>query len=95
MPMKIRRKIAGVKTKKINKAFKEVDAHMGMRHATGYFVCYGFYILMTLVMGCFNAFYPADYKLNMVINYILILLLDLLAFTFGLAFLQFGNMMIS
>ena len=95
MPMKIRRKIAGVKTKKINKAFGEVDALMGNRHATGYFVCYLMYLVMSIVVGIFNAFYPADYKMNWVMNFILIIILDLLAFTFGIAFLQMGNVVIS
>ena len=95
MPMEIRRKIAGVKSKKLNKAFKEIDALMGARHAYGYFVCYLMYLLMTLFVGVFNAFYPSEYKMTWVINLVLIILFDLLVFTFSLGFLQMGNVMMS
>ena len=95
MPMDLRRKIAGVKSKKINKAFVEVEALMGMRHATGYFICYSIYLVMTAVVGIFNTFYPSAYMMNWAINLILIILIDLIVFTFGLAFLQMGNVLIS
>ena len=95
MPMEVRRKIAGVRSKKINKAFAEVDALMGMRHATGYFICLLMYFVMTVVVLVFNTFYPSAYMMNWAINLILIILLDLIAFTFGLAFLQMGNVIIS
>ena len=58
MPMSLRRLVSGVRTKKINKVFKHIDAQMGCRYAIGYFFCLGSYLLMTLVVLAFNLFYP-------------------------------------
>ena len=95
MPLELRRKIAGVRTKKVNKAFKEIDKHMGCRYAFGYFICLTFYFIMTVFVLIFNIFYPQDYVMGWTFNIILLYLLDLILFTFGLASLQMVNIMIA
>jgi hypothetical protein len=95
MPLHLRRLIQGVKTKKINKVFKEVDSHMGCRYAVGYFICLTMYSIMTLVVLIFSIFYPRDYILGWMFNIIVLFLLDLIVFTFGLAGLQLVNATIS
>ena len=95
MPLELRRKIAGVRTKKINKAFKELDKHMGFRYAIGYAICLSSYFLMTILVLVFNIFYPHDYVMGWVFNIILLYLLDLILFTFGIASLQMVNIMIA
>lgn len=95
MPMHLRKMIAGVRTKKINKAFKEVDKQMGFRYAMGYFVCLSTYALMTVVVIVFNMFYPQDYVMGWAFNIVLIYIFDLVVFTFGLASLQMANVLIA
>jgi hypothetical protein len=95
MPLELRKKIAGVRTKKVNKAFREIDKYMGCRYAIGYFVCLSTYLLMTLMVIVFNLFYPQDYVIGWAFNIILIYIFDLVVFTFGLASLQMANVMIS
>ena len=58
MPLSIRKQIEGIKSKKINKAFIELDKQMGCRYAIGYFICYSSYILMSIVVILFTYFYP-------------------------------------
>ena len=58
MQMELRRHMAGVRTKKINKAFREVDALMGWRYAFGYFICFSVFVIMTLAVLVLNTFYP-------------------------------------
>jgi len=95
MPLELRRMIAGVKTKKVNKAFKELDAKMGCRYAIGYFICLTMYFLMTVCVIIFNIFYPHDYVMGWAFNIILLYLFDLIVFTFLLAGLQMVNIIIS
>lgn len=85
MPLHLRKLVSGVKTKKINKAFKEIDKHMGCRYAIGYFICLSSFFVMTILVIVFNLFYPRDYVLGWAFNIILIYIFDLVVFTFGLA----------
>lgn len=85
MPLYLRKLVSGVKTKKINKAFKEIDKHMGCRYAIGYFICLSSFFVMTILVIVFNLFYPRDYVLGWAFNIILIYIFDLVVFTFGLA----------
>jgi len=85
MPMDLRRLLAGVRTKKINKVFKEIDAQMGCRYSVGYFFVLTMYFAMTIVVLIFNIFYPQDYVIGWAFNIIVLYLLDLTLFTFGLA----------
>ena len=95
MPLSLRRMIAGVKTKKLNKAFMVVDSHMGWKYAIGYFFCLTMFIIMTFVVLVFNTFYPQDYVIGWAFNIILLYLLDMIVFTFGLAGFQLVNAIIS
>jgi hypothetical protein len=95
MPLHLRRMIAGVRSKKINKAFKEVDAHMGCRYAIGYFICLTMYFLMTVCVLIFNIFYPHDYVMGWFFNIVLLYLFDLIVFQFALAGFQMINVIIS
>ena len=95
MPMELRRHLAGVRTKKINKAFRELDAQMGCRYSIGYTICLTVYAAMTAAVLILNTFYPQDYVLGWAFNLIVLYLLDLILFTFGLAGLQMANVMIS
>ncbi len=85
MPMHLRHMLAGVRTKKINKAFREIDAQMGWRYAFGYFFVLSTYFAMTLVVLVFNIFYPQDYIIGWAFNIIVLYIFDLILFTFGLA----------
>jgi len=85
MPLGLRRLVAGVRTKKINKAFRVIDAQMGWRYAIGYFFCLGSYFLMTLVVLAFNIFYPQDYVIGWAFFIIVLYIFDLIVFTFLLA----------
>ena len=95
MPLHLRTLVAGVRTKKINKVFREVDAHMGCRYAIGYFICLTMYVVMTLTVLIFNIFYPQDYVIGWAFNIVLLYMFDLVIFTFGLAAIQMGNVIIS
>ncbi|TNV73629.1 hypothetical protein FGO68_gene10225 [Halteria grandinella] len=95
MPLRLRRMIAGVRTKKLNKAFKEVDKQMGCRYAIGYFICFFFYMLMTAMVIVFNIFYPRDYVIGWAFNIVLIYIFDLVIFTFGLASFQMAMIIAS
>ena len=95
MPVSLRGMVAGVKTKKINKAFKEVDVHMGCRYAIGYFICLTMYFVMTVCVLVFNIFYPQEYVMGWAFNIILLYLFDLIIFTFMLAGFQMINIIIS
>eukprot|EP00347_Sterkiella_histriomuscorum_P014233 403361664 len=88
MPHSIRRQVEGIKTKKINKAFKEIDKQMGLRYAIGYFICYFFYAVMTVLVTFFNYVYPSDYCMSWFFLLVVIYFLDLIAFTFGFAGFQ-------
>jgi hypothetical protein len=88
MPHHLRMMVAGVRTKKINKAFKTIDQHMGWRYSVGYFICLTTYVIMTLLVLIFNIFYPRDYVMGWFFNIILIYIFDLIVFTFLLAALQ-------
>lgn len=85
MPLELRKLVAGVKTKKINKAFREVDVHMGWRYAIGYFICLSMYFIMTVCVIVFNIFYPHNYVIGWAFVIILLYILDLIFFTFALA----------
>ena len=91
--MELRKQISGVRTKKINKAFAELDAHMGWRYAIGYFFCLLTYFAMTLCVIIFNLFYPHDYIMGWIMNIVVLYLFDMALFTFGLAALQMGLIM--
>lgn len=93
--MHLRKMVAGVRTKKINKAFREVDKHMGCRYAIGYFICLLTFFIMTVVVIVFNLFYPREYVLGWAFNIILLYVFDLAIFTFGLASIQMANIMVS
>jgi hypothetical protein len=95
MPLANRRLVAGVRTKKINKAFREVDKLMGRRYAVGYFICYSVYGLMSVLVVAFNTFYPRDYVVGWAFNILLLYLFDLVVFTFALAALQLANVAIA
>ncbi len=95
MPLSLRKLVAGVKTKKINKAFRIVDAHMGLRYAVGYFICLTMYLVMTVCVIVFNIFYPHDYVMGWTFNIILLYLFDLIVFTFMLAGIQMVNIIIA
>eukprot|EP00347_Sterkiella_histriomuscorum_P015521 403356717 len=88
MPMSLRRQIEGVRTKKINVVFREIDAQMSCRYAIGYFICYLFYLMMTIVVTFFNFFYPSDYCIQWFYLIFVLYILDLLMFTFAFAGLQ-------
>ena len=95
MPLELRRKIAGVRTKKLNKAFKELDKYMGCRYSIGYAICLASFLFMTIIVLVFNIFYPHDYVMGWAFNIILLYLLDLILFTFGIASFQMANIMIA
>ena len=95
MPLELRKMVAGVKTKKINKAFRELDVHMGWRYAIGYFICLTTYFLMSVCVIVFNIFYPHNYVIGWAFVIILLYILDLIFFTFALAGLQMVNIIIS
>ena len=85
IPLSDRKMIEGVKTKKLNKAFAEVDRQMGCRHAIGYCICLTIFTVMTLLVLFFNYVYPHDYTMSWLMILCLIYFLDLLLFTFGFA----------
>lgn len=87
--------IVGVRAKKLNKAFPEVDRHMGWRYAIGYFICLSFASLMTVMVLIFNIFYPQSYVMGWALCLILVYIFDLVVFTFALAAIQFGNVIIA
>ena len=58
MPHSLRKHVEGVRSKKINKVFIELDRQMGCRYAIGYFICYTCYLIMTVTVIFFNYFYP-------------------------------------
>lgn len=95
MPMHLREQIAGVRAKKVNKAFKEIDKQMGNRYAIGYFICLTTYFMMTVMVIVFNLFYPHDYVMGWAFNILLLYIFDLIIFTFLLAAVQMGNVIIS
>ncbi|CDW84369.1 neurohypophysial n-terminal domain containing protein [Stylonychia lemnae] len=95
MPLSVRRQLEGVKTRKINMAFIELDQQMSARYAIGYFICYTIYILMTLIVIFFNYVYPSDYCLKWFYQLIVIYFLDLIIFTFGYAGFQLINAIIA
>jgi hypothetical protein len=95
MPLHLRQLIAGVRTKKVNKAFQEIDKHMGWRYAVGYFICLTMYFIMTVFVLVFNLFYPHEYVMGWFFNIVLLYLMDLIVFTFLLAGLQMVNVIIS
>jgi len=68
---------------------------MGCRYAIGYFIVLSMYFIMTVVVLIFNTFYPNDYVIGWMFNIIVLFLLDLIVFTFGLAGLQLVNAIIS
>ena len=68
---------------------------MGCRYAIGYAICLSMYAAMTAAVLILNTFYPQDYVLGWAFNLIVLYLLDLILFTFGLAGLQMANVMIS
>ena len=85
MPMSIRKQIQGVKAKKVNIAFMEIDKQMGWRYAIGYFVCLTFYLFMTVQVLFFTYFYPQSYCMTWFLVLIVMYVLDLLLFTFAFA----------
>ena len=95
MPLSLRCMIIGVRSKKLNKAFAEVDQHMGCRYAIGYFICLSAASLMTLMVLLLNTFYPQSYVMGWAITIVLIYIFDLVVFTFALAGIQFANVIIS
>jgi hypothetical protein len=95
MPLHLRQLMAGVRTKKINKAFQVVDQHMGWRYAVGYFICLTMFFIMTLVVLVFNIFYPRDYVMGWFFNVLLVYIFDLLVFTFLLAAFQMAMIILS
>lgn len=95
MPMHLRKMISGVRTKKLNKVFPEIDKHMSCRYAIGYFICLSTFLLMTVLVLVFNLFYPQDYVIGWAFNIILLYIFDLVVFTFGLASIQMVNVIIS
>ena len=95
MPLHLRMMVTGVRSKKVNKAFAEVDAHMGCRYAIGYFIILSTAAFMTVMVLIFNTFYPQSYVIGWALTLVLIYIFDLVIFTFGLAALQFVNVIIS
>jgi hypothetical protein len=77
MPLHLRKMVSGVRTKKINKVFKEVDAYMGCRYAVGYFICIAMYLIMTCSVLIFSIFYPQSYVIGWAFNIVLIYIFDL------------------
>ncbi|CDW84379.1 neurohypophysial n-terminal domain containing protein [Stylonychia lemnae] len=88
VPMSYRRTLEGVKTKKINQAFKEIDKQMGTRYAIGYFISFSVYLLMTVVVIFFNYFYPQDYCMSWLFQMVILFFVDIFGFTFGFAAFQ-------
>eukprot|EP00347_Sterkiella_histriomuscorum_P002038 403369714 len=88
MPLSIRKQVQGVRTKKINVVFREIDAQMSCRYAIGYFICFSFYLLMTVVVTFFTYLYPSDYCIQWFQLIFIVYILDLLLFTFAFAGLQ-------
>jgi hypothetical protein len=95
MPLDLRKMISGVRTKKVNKAFRTVDTHMGCRYSVGYFICLTMYFVMTVTVLVFNIFYPRDYIMGWFFTIMLIYLFDLIVFTFLLAMFQMVNIIIA
>ena len=95
MPLHLRQLMAGVRTKKINKAFQVVDQHMGWRYAVGYFICLTMFFIMTLVLLIFIIFYPSNYVMGWFFNVLLVYIFDLLVFTFLLAAFQMVMIILS
>jgi uncharacterized membrane protein YqjE len=85
MPYSVRRQIEGVKAKKVNIAFVELDKQMGCRYAVGYFICLSFYLFMTLLVLFFNYFYPQEYCMQWLTVLFMMYILDLLVFSFAFA----------
>ena len=85
MPISYRKKLEGVKTRKLNQAFKEIDSLMSTRYTIGYFICFSTYIMMTITVLFFNYIYPSDYCLKWLYQLVVIYFLDLIVFTFGFA----------
>ena len=95
MPLHLRKMITGVRSKKLNKAFPEVDQHMGCRYAIGYFITLSTAAFMTVLVLIFNTFYPQSYVMGWAITLVLIYIFDLVVFTFALAGIQFANVIIA
>ncbi|CDW88931.1 neurohypophysial n-terminal domain containing protein [Stylonychia lemnae] len=95
MPMEIRRQIEGVRAKKLNKIFQDLDNQMGCRYAIGYFISFSFYIMMTIFVIFFNYVYPTDYCMNWFIMVFIVLIMDMLVYTFAFAGIQLINIIIS
>jgi hypothetical protein len=95
MPHRYRKFLQGVRTKKLNKVFPELDALMSSRYAFGYFICLATYLLMTVVVLFFNLFYPFDYVSQWALNFVALELLDLIVLTGLIAGVQYANFVIS
>jgi hypothetical protein len=95
MPHRYRKFLQGVRTKKLNKVFPELDALMSTRYALGYFICLTTYLLTTVVVLFFNLFYPFDYVSQWALNYVALQLLDLIVLTGLVAGVQYANYVIS
>ena len=95
MPMRKRKAIEGVMTRKINRAFIEVDKKMGLTYAFGYFFALPIYLVMTCVVLFFNWFYPRWYTIDWAWCLVFLYFMDLVLYTVGLAGLQFINTLVA
>ncbi|CDW88093.1 neurohypophysial n-terminal domain containing protein [Stylonychia lemnae] len=95
MPMAFRRELEGIRSKKINKVFKEIDKQMGCRYALGYFICYTFYVIMSIIVLFFNYIYPTDYCMGWMMILVALFFLDMIVFTLGFAGFQLLNIILS
>ncbi|CDW89849.1 neurohypophysial n-terminal domain containing protein [Stylonychia lemnae] len=95
MPMDVRRQIQGVRAKKLNKVFQNLENQMGCRYAIGYSISFTFFIMMTILVIFLNYVYPTDYCMNWFIMVFVLFIMDMLVYTFAFAGLQLINIIIS
>ncbi|CDW71957.1 neurohypophysial n-terminal domain containing protein [Stylonychia lemnae] len=95
MPMTLRRELEGVRAKKINKVFKEIDQLMGCRYALGYFISFTCFVIMTIIVIFFNYIYPTDYCMGWMMILVALYFLDMIIFTLGFAGFQLLNIILS
>ena len=88
MPIRIRRMIEGVKTKKVNRAFIEIDKQMNWHYTIGYVIAYINYGIMTAVVSFFNFFYPTAYCMTWLYCIFALYFFDMLLWTGAVASFQ-------
>jgi hypothetical protein len=81
MPLKYRRKVEGITTKKLNKVFFEAEKRMGCRYAIGYFICLTYYFIMSSIVLFFNYFYPSDYIMSWLLIVLMSMGIDMIGIT--------------